>query len=80
MAPRPYEPLIGLLTPHLGETMARASIERHLQRLGVQGPALSDGQMEELIHRLGQGLNIFLGRARSAEVVEAMRRAAGFRA
>jgi hypothetical protein len=55
--------------------MARASIERHMQRLGVADSALQPQQMEELVHRLGQGLNVFLGRTRAAEVVEAMRRA-----
>jgi hypothetical protein len=70
-----YGALVRLLAPHLGETMARASIERHLERLGAKDSQLDRGQLDEMIRRLGQGLNIFLGRARAAEVVEAMRKA-----
>jgi len=69
------EKIAGLLIPHLGETMARASVDRHLQKLGIARERVGPEHFEALVERLGQGLNVFLGRARASALVDAMHQA-----
>jgi hypothetical protein len=69
------EKIAGLLIPHLGETMARASVDRHLEKLGVPRDRVGPEHFQALVERLGQGLNVFLGRARASALVEAMHQA-----
>jgi hypothetical protein len=61
--------------PHIGYSMARAATVAHCRKLGI-GPIV-DGlpQLEALLQRLGSGLNVFVGKARSADVVSEIRRA-----
>jgi hypothetical protein len=67
---------VRILSPHLGETMARASVDRHLQTLGLSRDKAAPSDLDQVIGWLAQGLNVFLGRAQTAQVVEQMRQAA----
>jgi hypothetical protein len=69
------EVLVGVLTPFIGDTMARSATEVHCQKLGIAQGTVSPDQLEALLGRLGGGLNIFLGRDKSASVVAEARRA-----
>ncbi len=69
------ESLVSILAPYIGENMARASVGLHLQKLGLAGAPLTPGQVETLIDRLGQGLNVFLGKSKAAAVVASMKAA-----
>ena len=72
--------VVEVMTPYIGETMARSATEAHCQRLGIAPGHIDADQVEALIAKLGTGLNIFLGREKSSLVVEQMRaavRAAG---
>ena len=71
------ESLVAILAPHIGEHMARASVAMHLQKLGLSGPTLTPAQAEPLIEKLGQGLNVFLGRAKAATLMVSMKSAVG---
>ena len=73
---RACDALVRILTPHLGETMARASVDRHVQKLGLSQDNLGPSDLQPLIERLAQGLNVFLGRPQTVQVVEQMQRAA----
>lgn len=67
--------LARVLAPYVGATMAEASTRTQSQKLGVTGPVISGEQVEALISKLGSGLAIFVGRQKSAVVVEEMRKA-----
>lgn len=63
--------IVGMLSPYLGETMARAAAIAHCQKLGivVDGSEITKDQIDALLRRFGQGLNIFIGREKAAAVV-----------
>lgn len=61
------------LAPYLGANMARASVGGHLEKLEVRGGTVTDGQIETLLERLGPGLSVFIGPARSGQVIEEIR-------
>lgn len=67
--------MVGVLTPYIGDTMARSAAEAHCQKLGVVGGSLGPEQLDALLAKIGSGLNIFLGRDKSAAVVGEVRRA-----
>jgi hypothetical protein len=63
--------IVRMLSPYLGETMSRAAALAHCQKLGivVEGPDITKEQLDALLRRFGQGLNIFVGREKAAVVV-----------
>jgi hypothetical protein len=63
------EVVVKVMAPYVGNTMARSATESHCQKLGITGGAVSPEQMDALLGKLGGGLNIFLGRDKSASVV-----------
>jgi hypothetical protein len=67
--------LVAVLDPFLGENMARASVQAQLQKVaGGDGP-LAPAELEALVEKLGRGLVVFLGRAKTTGVVTEMRSA-----
>ena len=71
--------IIGMLSPYLGETMARAAAIAHCQKLGivVEAPEITREQLDALLRRFAQGLNIFIGREKAAVVVGEIQAAMG---
>jgi hypothetical protein len=69
------EVMVKVLAPYIGDTMARSATEAHCQKLGITSGPVSRDQLEALLGKLGGGLNIFLGRDRSAAVVAEARSA-----
>jgi hypothetical protein len=74
--------IVRMLSPCLGETMARAAALAHCQKLGiaVDGTDIKTEQLDALLRKIAQGLNIFVGREKAAvlvsEIQAAMARAA----
>ena len=68
-----------IVSPVLGENMARTAAQAHCRGLGVNGDQMSAHQVTELIDRMGKGLNVFVGREKAATVVSELRRALGAR-
>ena len=66
------EVIVKAMAPYIGDTMARSATEAHCQKLGISG-AMSPEQQEALLGKLGGGLNIFLGREKSASVIAEVR-------
>lgn len=66
--------IVRVVGPYVGETMARSAAAAHCQKLGIAGE-IGGEQLEALVTRLGSGLNIFLGRDKSARVVAELRQA-----
>jgi hypothetical protein len=56
------------IAPFVGDTMARASTEVLGKKVGVDGPRVSDEQVLALVDKVGQGLNVFIGRERALQV------------
>jgi hypothetical protein len=73
------EALTAVLSPYLGETMARASARTHCEKLGIQGKVISATEADALLGKLSTGLNVFIGRERAAAVLEEMKRAVAAR-
>jgi hypothetical protein len=67
--------MVKVMAPYVGDTMARSATEAHCQRLGIAGGDIGPGQVEELLAKLGAGLNIFLGKEKSATVIAEVRAA-----
>ena len=67
--------VVEVVSPYIGSTMSRSATEAHCQKLGIAGGSVSPEQVESLLGKLGGGLNIFLGRDKSASVMADVRRA-----
>jgi hypothetical protein len=68
--------IVQAFAPVLGQTMAAAAVEMHRQKIGLDGALLTEKQLDELLHRLGTGLIIFVGREKSEQIVREAREAA----
>lgn len=68
------EAIAGVIAPCLGQSMARSAVAAHAQKLGFDGPHLTPEQIETLMAKVGAGLNIFVGRQKSAAILEEVRR------
>jgi hypothetical protein len=67
---------VRVMSPYIGDTMARSAAETHCARLGVDvaDGAISPEQLDLVLTKLGSGLNVFLGRDKSASVIAEVRR------
>ena len=70
--------VVKVLAPYIGDTMARSATEAHCQKLGIAAAnSVSPDQLDSLLGKLGGGLNIFLGREKSAAVIGEVRKTLG---
>jgi hypothetical protein len=67
--------IVPVLAPYIGETMAQASVDAQLRKLGPSEDPLTATEVQTLIDKLGQGLNVFVGRTRANDVVQGMKAA-----
>jgi hypothetical protein len=65
--------IVAVLKPYLGATMAEAATRTHCEKLGLAGNLVSAEQLEALLGRLASGLAVFVGREKTAQVVEEIR-------
>ena len=68
------EAIVRRMAPYLGETMVRAAIRDQCRKLGLEGAQLNSHQVETLLARMGEGLNLFVGRDQAARLVSHLRR------
>jgi hypothetical protein len=68
------ESIIRVLSPYLGETMARASTRGVCEKLGIRGESMTPQEAEALVAKLASGLSVFVGREKASQVVEEIRR------
>ena len=66
-----------IVSPVLGENMARSAAQAHCRALGVDGQEMSAEQVAALIERMGKGLNVFVGRERAGALVSELQQALG---
>jgi hypothetical protein len=77
MAGDPVQHIVDGLTPYIGAHMARSAALAHCQKLGITPPDVSPEQVEKLVTRLEAGLNVFLGREKTAAVMTGIRASLG---
>ncbi len=68
--------LVEAMTPYIGGHMAHAAVQSHCEKLKLSGTP-SAAQLDDLVTRLGVGLNIFVGKEKSSKVVAEMKSALG---
>jgi hypothetical protein len=66
-----------IVSPVLGENMARSAAQAHCRGLGVNGDHMSADQVAQLIDRMGKGLNVFIGREKAGALISELHRALG---
>lgn len=64
-----------VLSPVLGESMARASAQAHGDRIARTDGRITAEQAEALVGKLNSGLIVFVGRERAASLAVEMRSA-----
>jgi len=67
--------VVAVLSPYLGDTMARSSVRAHCTRLGISEPTMTDEQADALAERLEAGLRVFLPKSRCLLVAGRLRKA-----
>lgn len=67
--------IVRVVSPYLGETMARSAAQAHCQKLGIEAERMRPAEAEALIGKMGAGLNVFVGREKSSAIVAELRRA-----
>ena len=68
--------IVRVVSPYLGETMARSAAQAHCQKLGIaEAERMPATQIDALINRMAAGLNVFVGREKSSAIVAELRRA-----
>ena len=68
------ESINGVLAPYVGKLMARTAAGAHCRDLGIHGGVMTRAQVNALLDKLGLGLIIFLGRDKTAAVIDTLRR------
>jgi hypothetical protein len=61
------------LAPYIGATMASASMRGHCEKLGIGEGQVSEAQIELLIAAITPGLHVFVGEAKTQDVLLAIR-------
>lgn len=69
------EGINGILAPYVGKLMARTAAGAHCRDLGIDGGMMSRQQVDALLGKLGLGLVIFLGKDKTALVMDTLRSA-----
>ncbi len=60
--------------------MARTSILAHCKRLGLDATRLANGDVEKLLQQIALGLNVFIGREKTENVMRTIRASLGGKA
>lgn len=64
-----FDIVVRALTPCLGANMARSIARGQWDKLGIVGDALSSTQLAQLTEALRPGLNVFVGRGNTEQVL-----------
>ena len=70
----PVEVVVSALAPYLGTNMARAAVNGHQVKLRLS-PTLAGADLDKLLDALMPGLGVFVGRDKTRQVADEIRRA-----
>jgi hypothetical protein len=68
------EQITELLKPYIGPHMARAAVDAHASKLGLDLDHLDRGGLDALAEHIALGLHVFIGKEKSEQVSSAFRR------
>jgi hypothetical protein len=66
--------IVETLAPVLGEHMSRSAVVGTIDKMGIRREAASPADIAKLVHALGLGLNVFVGRVKSKVLVQELQR------
>jgi hypothetical protein len=58
-----FDDIVSVLAPGVGESLARASVDMHLSKVGLDRQTLGPQHLEELVRAIQPGLAVFVGKA-----------------
>jgi hypothetical protein len=71
------ETIIATLAPVIGEHMARAVVTGSCDKMGIPRESATATDIEKLVHSLGLGLNVFVGRVKSKVLTDQLHKKLG---
>lgn len=57
-----------VITPYIGETMARSSIQVHCEMLGLVSGQMTVDEKNKLLEVLSRGMSVFAGREKAVKL------------
>jgi hypothetical protein len=75
LAPEVIDTMVRVLSPYVGENMARAAVRSQADKLGLVKGRLSPAEVEQLITAIAPGLGVFVGREKTEKILEEARTA-----
>jgi hypothetical protein len=70
---RAFDAIIRVLSPYLGDNMARAAVQSQREKLGLADQPLGAKDLEGFLDRLGPGLVVFVGREKTQRILDQVR-------
>jgi len=67
---RLFDEIVGVLTPGVGEHMARVSVEMHLAKSGLDRDSLGPHHLHDLVRAIQPGLAVFVGKTDASELAD----------
>ncbi len=67
---RVFDEVVKMLTPGVGESMARASVDMHLKKVGLDRETLGPQHIPALVQALQPGLAVFVGKANASALAD----------
>ena len=67
-----FDEIVKVLAPGVGESMARASVDMHLKKVGLSRTNFGPQHLEALVKALQPGLAVFVGKDDAALLAEKM--------
>ncbi len=65
-----FDEIVKVLAPGVGESMARASVDMHLKKVGLSRATFGPQHLEALVKALQPGLAVFVGKDDAALLAE----------
>lgn len=65
-----FDDIVTVLSPGVGESLARASVDMHLSKVGLERDTLGPQHLAELVRAIQPGLAVFVGKADARVLAE----------
>jgi len=75
LVPEVIDTLVGVLSPYVGENMARAAVRSQADKLGLAKGRLSVADVDGLLAAIAPGLGVFVGRDKTERILAEARTA-----
>lgn len=65
-----FDTVVAVLAPSVGDSLARASVDMHLKKAGLDRDSLGPQHLEALVKAVQPGLAVFVGKADATFLAE----------